>query len=137
MTDRRGFLQFLLAALGLTALGCFAYPLVRFLSPSAGAGPGSTINIDKKDVPVGRAKDLVLNDLPIIVINRPEKGYIALSRVCTHLGCLVEYQKGTEVLLCPCHGGKFDLDGNVISGPPPQPLPQLTLKVEGNSLVIG
>jgi cytochrome b6-f complex iron-sulfur subunit len=137
MTDRRGFLQFLLAALGLTALGCFAYPLVRFLSPSAGAGPGVTVTIDKKDVPVGGSKDLVLNDLPIIVLNRPEKGYIALSRVCTHLGCLVEYQKGTEVLLCPCHGGKFDLDGNVISGPPPQPLPRLTLKVEGNSLVIG
>jgi cytochrome b6-f complex iron-sulfur subunit len=137
MTDRRGFLQFLLAALGLTVLGCFAYPLVRFLSPSAGGGPGGTVTIDKKDVPVGGAKDLVLNDLPIIVINRPEKGYIALSRVCTHLGCLVEYQKGTEVLLCPCHAGKFDLDGNVISGPPPQPLPRLALKVEGNSLVIG
>jgi cytochrome b6-f complex iron-sulfur subunit len=137
MTDRRGFLQFLLAALGLTVLGCFVYPLVRFLSPSAGAGPESTITIDKKDVPLGGAKDLVLNDLPIIIINRPEKGYIALSRVCTHLGCLVDYQKGTEVLLCPCHGGKFDLDGNVISGPPPQPLPRLALKVEGNSLVIG
>jgi cytochrome b6-f complex iron-sulfur subunit len=137
MTDRRGFLQFILAALGLTALGCFAYPLVRFLSPHAGAGPGGTVTIDTKEIPVGGAKDLVLSDLPIIVINRPERGYIALSRVCTHLGCLVEYQKGTEVLLCPCHGGKFDLDGNVISGPPPQPLPRLTLKVEGNSLVIG
>jgi cytochrome b6-f complex iron-sulfur subunit len=137
MTDRRGFLQFLLAALGLTALGCFAYPLVRFLSPSAGVGPSGTVTIDKKEIPLGGAKDLVLNDLPIIIINRPQKGYIALSRVCTHLGCLVEYQKGTEVLLCPCHAGKFDLEGNVISGPPPQPLLRLTLKVEGNSLVIG
>ncbi|MEJ2069578.1 MAG: Rieske 2Fe-2S domain-containing protein [Syntrophobacterales bacterium] len=106
MTDRRGFLQFILAALGLTAVGCFAYPLVRVLSPFAGVGPGSTVTIDKKDIPMGDAKDLVLNDLPIIVINRPEKGYIALSRVCTHRGCLVEYQKGTEILLCPCHGGK-------------------------------
>ncbi len=137
MTDRRGFLQFILAALGLTALGCFAYPLVRFLSPSAGQGPGGTVTIDKKDIPVGDAKDLVLNDLPIIVINRPQTGYIALSRVCTHLGCLVDYQKEAGILLCPCHGGKFDLDGNVISGPPPLPLPRLALKVEGNSLVIG
>jgi cytochrome b6-f complex iron-sulfur subunit len=137
MTDRRGFLQLILAALGLTALGCFAYPLVRFLSPHAGAGPGGTVTIDTKEIPVGGAKDLVLNDLPIIVINRGQKGYIALSRVCTHLGCLVDYQKGAGILLCPCHGGKFDLDGNVISGPPPQPLPRLALKVEGNSLVIG
>ena len=137
MTDRRGFLQVILAALGLTALGCFTYPLVRFLSPSAGLEPGGTVTIDKNDVPVGGAKDLVLNDLPIIVINRPQKGYIALSRVCTHLGCLVEFQKGADILLCPCHAGKFDLEGNVISGPPPQPLPRLALKVEGNSLVIG
>jgi cytochrome b6-f complex iron-sulfur subunit len=137
MTNRRGFLQFLLAALGLTALGCFAYPLLRFLSPFAGAGPGGTVTIDTKEIAVGDAKDLVLNDLPIIVINRGQKGYIALSRVCTHLGCLVDYQKGADILLCPCHGGKFDLDGNVISGPPPQPLPRLALKVEGNSLVIG
>ncbi len=137
MTDRRGFLQFLLAALSLTALGCFAYPLARFLSPSAGAGPGGTVTIDKKDVPEGGAKDLVLNDLPIIVINRPQKGYIALSRVCTHLGCLVDYQESAGVLLCPCHAGKFDLECKVISGPPPQPLPRLALKVEGNSLIIG
>jgi cytochrome b6-f complex iron-sulfur subunit len=137
MTDRRGFLQFILAALGFTALGCFAYPLALFLSPSAGVGPGGTVTIDKKEVPEDGAKDLVLNDLPIIIINRPKKGYIALSRVCTHLGCLVEYQKGAEVLLCPCHAGKFDLEGNVISGPPPQPLSRLALKVEGNSLVIG
>jgi len=137
MTDRRGFLTILLGFLGLTALGCFVYPLARFLSPSAGLGPGGTITIDKKDVPAGGAKDLVLNDLPIIVINRPDKGYIALSRVCTHLGCLVEYQKAAGVLLCPCHAGKFDLEGKVISGPPPQPLPRLALKVEGNSLIIG
>jgi cytochrome b6-f complex iron-sulfur subunit len=137
MTDRRGFLQFILAVLGLTAVGCFAYPLVRFLSPSAGAGLGGTVTIDTKEIPLGGAKDLVLNDLPIVVINRPQRGFIALSRVCTHLGCLVEYQKSAEVLLCPCHAGKFDLDGNVISGPPPQPLPRLALKVEGDSLVIG
>jgi cytochrome b6-f complex iron-sulfur subunit len=137
MTDRRQFLRVILAGLSLTVLGCFAYPLVRFLSPSAGLGPGGTVSIDKNDVPVGSAKDLVLNDLPIIVINRPQKGYIALSRVCTHLGCLVEYQKSADTLLCPCHAGKFDLEGNVISGPPPQPLPRLALKVEGNSLLIG
>ena len=54
-----------------------------------------------------------------------------------HATACVLAEKGADVLLCPCHAGKFDLEGNVISGPPPQPLPRLALKVEGNSLVIG
>ncbi len=137
MTDRRGFLRILFGALSLTALAAFVYPLVRFLSPSAGGRAGGTVTIPLKDVPLGGAKDIVLNELPIVVINRPKGGYIALSRVCTHLGCLVEYQKGKDQLLCPCHAGRFDLEGNVVSGPPPAPLAKVQVKVAGDNLIIG
>ncbi len=137
MTDRRGFLKILFGALSLTALACFVYPLARFLSPSAGGKAGGTVTIPQKDIPLGGAKDLVLNELPIIVINRPQGGFIALSRVCTHLGCLVEYQPAKADLLCPCHAGRFDLEGHVLSGPPPAPLSKLPVKVVGENLVIG
>jgi cytochrome b6-f complex iron-sulfur subunit len=137
MTNRRTFLQVILAGLGLSVLSAFVYPLLRYLSPSGGSGGGGTLALNKNEVPVGGTKDIVLNDLPIVVINRPQKGYVALSRVCTHLGCLVEYQKETNQLLCPCHAGRFDLDGNVLSGPPPQPLIKVALKVDGDSLIIG
>ena len=137
MTNRRTFLQVILAGLGLSVLAAFVYPLLRYLSPSGSSGRGGTLTINKNEVPVGGAKDIVLNDLPIIVINRPQKGYVALSRVCTHLGCLVEYQRETNQLLCPCHAGRFDLDGNVLSGPPPQPLSKVALKVDGDSLIVG
>jgi len=49
---------------------------VLFLLPSIGVGPGGTVTIDKKEVPVGNAKDLVFKELPIIVINLPQKVYI-------------------------------------------------------------
>ncbi|MGW8273276.1 MAG: QcrA and Rieske domain-containing protein [Thermodesulfovibrionales bacterium] len=72
-----------------------------------------------------------------IVINRTDKGLIAFSKVCTHLGCLVAYDEDSKALICPCHAGTFDLEGNVISGPPPKPLTKLPLKVEGDNIIIG
>ena len=46
----------------------------------------------------------------------------ALSLVCTHLGCLVEWSPERRQLICPCHRASFDLGGNVLEGPPPRPL---------------
>jgi cytochrome b6-f complex iron-sulfur subunit len=50
----------------------------------------------------------------------------AISRICTHLGCIV---KPTETGFdCPCHGSKFAKDGSVIKGPAPKALPWLEVK---------
>jgi cytochrome b6-f complex iron-sulfur subunit len=137
MTNRRLFLQKALALLGLTTLGAFLYPLYNFFSPPAKEAGAGRLVLSKKEIPAGEGKDVVFNDTPVVVINRPDKGYVALSRVCTHLGCLVEYQKDKKRLLCPCHAGTFDLAGNVVSGPPPKSLQQYPLKVEGDNIVIG
>ena len=52
-------------------------------------------------------------------------GVAALSLVCTHLGCIVdETETGFS---CPCHGSKFDKEGNVLGGPAPRPLPWLAV----------
>ncbi len=137
MINRREFLQKALAVLGLTTLASFVYPLYKYFSPQTEEGGTKQLVLSKKDIPAGEAKDIVFNNTPGVLINRPDKGFIALSRVCTHLGCLVDYQKDKKRLLCPCHAGTFDLSGNVISGPPPKPLPQFPLKVEGDSIIIG
>jgi cytochrome b6-f complex iron-sulfur subunit len=137
MTNRREFLQKALAFLGLTTLVSFLYPLYKFFSPPAGEAGAKQLVLSKKEIPAGDAKDVVFNNTPCVVINRPDKGYIALSRVCTHLGCLVDYQKDKKLLLCPCHAGTYDLSGNVTSGPPPKPLQQLPVKVVGDTIVIG
>ncbi len=134
---RRKVLGILLAVLGSTAAGSLAYPLVRFFAPPARDSKARTISIKKSEIRLGEAKEIVLDNKPVVVINRYEKGFVAFSKVCTHLGCLVEYDKGPRKLVCPCHAGTFDLDGNVLSGPPPRPLSSVPLRVEGDLIIIG
>jgi cytochrome b6-f complex iron-sulfur subunit len=51
--------------------------------------------------------------------------FVAYSLICTHEGCAASVQGGTEID-CPCHGSRFDANGNVINGPATRPLPQIT-----------
>ena len=135
--NRRRFLKSLLALLGTTLFAAFIYPLVRFLAPPGGEAEGKKVVIKRSEIPAGSAKDIVVNNIPSIIINTPEKGFIVLSKICTHLGCLVEYDKNKSRLLCPCHAGVYSLDGNVVSGPPPKPLRKFPVKVEGEEILIG
>jgi cytochrome b6-f complex iron-sulfur subunit len=137
MTNRREFLKKVLALLGLTTLASFLYPLFRYFSPPAEEAGAKRLVLSRKEIAVGESKDIIVNNTPGVLINRPDQGYVALSRVCTHLGCLVDYQKDKKRLLCPCHAGTYDLSGNVISGPPPKPLQQFPIKIEGDSIIIG
>jgi cytochrome b6-f complex iron-sulfur subunit len=134
---RRGFLRLLATILGLSALGSFLYPLFRFLSPLEALGIAKKVTLPQKELPVGAFKDLLIGGTPSIVIHSRLHGYIALSRVCTHLGCLVNFDKDKQIFICPCHGGEYDLEGNVIKGPPPKPLPRFAVKVEDSNLLIG
>ena len=53
-------------------------------------------------------------------------------QVCTHLGCIPLYKPSEKEFLCPCHGGKFTIDGiNVEGTPPPRPFDIPPFKVEG------
>jgi cytochrome b6-f complex iron-sulfur subunit len=134
---RRSFLKLLTSLLGLSALGAFAYPLFRFLLPVETGARMRTIELAKSELPLGATKDVMVGVTPAIIINSRDRGFLAFSRVCTHLGCLVRFDPERQVFICPCHGSTFDLDGNVISGPPPKPLPKISVRVEGNNLVIG
>lgn len=56
-------------------------------------------------------------------------GFRALSSVCTHLGCITRYRPGERIIACPCHGSRFSLDGEVLAGPAPRPLPSFHLEI--------
>ena len=135
--QRRSFLKLLTSILGLSALGAFTYPLFRFLLPVESSARGRTIEIPKTGIPLGSTKDLMIGTTPAFIINTKDKGFLAFSRVCTHLGCLVKYDQERQVFICPCHADTFDLEGNVISGPPPKPLPRFSVRVADQNLVIG
>ncbi len=64
-------------------------------------------------------------------------GVTALSSTCSHLGCLVNYRKDKREFICPCHGGRYDLNGGNISGPPPAPLGHFPVKIEKGMVMIG
>ncbi len=57
-------------------------------------------------------------------------GIYAVSAVCTHLGCITRYLSDEGVIACPCHGSRFDIEGNVVHGPAPRPLPWLDVKAD-------
>jgi thiosulfate dehydrogenase [quinone] large subunit len=56
----------------------------------------------------------------------------AYSRVCTHAGCLVDFDQGSGVLFCPCHGAEFDPKhgARVIGGPAPSPLASIAVAID-------
>lgn len=134
---RRNFLKWLLAIFSTVTVSSFVYPLLRFLAPPGSEAKAQELILRKVDVPVGGAKSIVFNSTPAIIFNNKDKGYIALSKVCTHLGCIVEYNSEKNSLVCPCHAGIYDLEGNVRSGPPPKSLTRIPVRVEGENIVIG
>jgi cytochrome b6-f complex iron-sulfur subunit len=135
--NRRGFLKLLTSVFGLSALGAFAYPFFRFLLPVESLARARSVTLPKSEVPVNATKDLMIGPTPVIIINTRDKGFLAFSKVCTHLGCLVKYDKEQQLFICPCHAGIFDLEGNVVSGPPPRPLQKFAVRVDGDNIVIG
>src|SRR3989338_544199 len=103
-----------LAAWGLTAIGLAKFPLPALLPDLS-----NVFKIGRlEDIPVGTEK--IFEDKKVLV-RRDEKGISAVSLVCTHLGCIVA-KKDTGEFSCPCHGSKFDSQGNVIGGPAPKGL---------------
>jgi cytochrome b6-f complex iron-sulfur subunit len=135
---RRRFLKIVLAFLGSITVFSFVFAILKFLTAlPTRAADAKKLAIRKSEIPSGEAKNIIYQNSPAVIINRPDKGFIALSRTCTHLGCLVEFNKSRQILICPCHAGTYDLDGGVVSGPPPKPLTAIPLKIEGDTIIIG
>jgi len=57
-----------------------------------------------------------------VVIINSGGSFIALAETCTHQGCNVYYSKSNNLLMCPCHGANFNMNGDVTAGPAPSPL---------------
>jgi cytochrome b6-f complex iron-sulfur subunit len=68
---------------------------------------------------------------------RTRESLRAFSLVCTHLGCIVEWQADKKEFYCPCHDGRFDEFGDVLAGPPPIPLEQIPVHIEGETVTVG
>ena len=76
-----------------------------------------------------------VNEGDLIIINTGD-GFIALSSICTHQGCTVSYNSGSNNLPCPCHGSVYSTSGSVLQGPADAPLKKYELAQEGDILTI-
>jgi cytochrome b6-f complex iron-sulfur subunit len=136
---RRGLFKYALLGFSVlaTAVGTL-YPIISYLWPpkqKGSSGTGRVAVATRADLPPGKGQVFSVNNKPVIVINTPD-GYAALSATCTHLGCIVTWNEPKQVITCPCHEAFFNTNGAVISGPPPSPLPQLRVRVEGDQIYV-
>ncbi len=121
--SRRDFLGFATAgAVILSALTALAGAL-RLTRPNVYYEESKKFKIGKpENFPVGLVKNL--EDKKVYIFSDTE-GLHAISKTCTHLGCIVAI---TETgFQCPCHGSKYNRQGKVIGGPAPRPLPWLEI----------
>ncbi|WP_460181690.1 QcrA and Rieske domain-containing protein [Thermodesulfovibrio sp. TK110] len=87
--------------------------------------------VKKVDVAIEEEKSM-----KIFLINQ-KNSIIALSPVCTHLGCFVNFDRTLNEFICPCHGGRYDIEGRVIGGPPKEALHRLPVKMKNGRIFIG
>jgi len=82
---------------------------------------------DVSAIPPGQAR-VLRNGTDRTGVYRDEDGELhAVSTRCTHLGCLVRFNGAERSWDCPCHGSRFDVDGNVLEGPAVAPLQRRTV----------
>lgn len=81
-------------------------------------------------IPVGAARLVQHGVEPIWVVRLDEETFVGLAAVCTHLRCILGWDEQEQSLICPCHDGAFDLNGNVLKGPPPQALKRYRVRTQ-------
>jgi Rieske Fe-S protein len=101
----------------------------------AKAGGGAIAS--ESEVTPGSALAFKDSGNPAVLVHLKNGDFVAYSAVCTHQGCTVKYKGGK--LACPCHGSVFDPanGAEVVAGPAPSPLPEISVKVEGGEVVRG
>ena len=140
LVSRRRFIRYLLGFSVVSTLAMVVTPVLGFLVPPPTEGTGAGGRVDAgttTDIPVGQGKVVAMGSAPVMVVNT-EQGVKAYSAVCTHLGCIVAYDAAARQIACPCHDGRFNpANGQVMSGPPPSPLPTVPVTVEGDHIYLG
>ena len=138
---RRGFITWLLGFSVVSTIAGVAVPIVGYLWPPARKGvgyQGPTIVGAVADFPAGTGKVVPVDNQPVIIVNTSAGGVKAFSAICTHLGCVVDWDKKRGVIHSPCHDGLFNpVTGAVVGGPPPRPIPPYELAIKDGKIYIG
>lgn len=135
---------FLIAAgaAGLAYVAALAYPVYRYLaSPEEMETNAAAVN----EVPLKDAQKLApgsvlmfkFGSAPALLIHHEDGRWIAMTAVCTHLGCTVQYEPEADRIHCACHGGVYNAyTGANVSGPPPKPLKLFKVAVNDTGVLV-
>ncbi len=135
MISRRRFIGFAWIAAGVIVLGELVAGTLAFLWPRRKEGATEKIFVAGKisDFKVGEVVPFRRERAFIVKL---DGGFLAMSSVCTHLHCIVNWNNTLKTFECPCHGGKFNEEGVVTGGPPPRPLDLYKIEVVAGKLVV-
>ncbi len=140
--SRRAFIQAAIAVAGVGYATALGYTVYEYLAAPA---KRATAELAVKEVelpgaeklPSGSAMIFKFAGRPAILIHHQDKKWVALSAVCTHLGCTVQFEGDRNRIYCACHGGVYDAHtGANVSGPPPRPLKQFKVAVQPGKVVV-
>ena len=135
--SRRKFLETIIKGGFLATIAGFIFPALSYLWPVTQKGPA----VGRKEVgaldeiPLWGAKKVIIGGSAILLVRTPD-GVNASSAICTHLGCIVDWDDKKRQIVCPCHAGIFDYKGKVISGPPPKALPSYAVNIINDKIFV-
>ncbi len=135
--SRRKFLTGCVGCLVTAGALAALYPVYEYLAPRKAATSSEKTTIPDSSILPGEAKFFDFRGETAVIVRKKSGELIALSAVCTHLGCIVQWERDKQDFLCPCHAGRYTSDGVVISGPPPRPLAKLPFTVAGGVITVG
>ena len=140
--SRRAMLQ----GLGVAAVGALIYAGCQqqgsSLSTANSTTCGTSHCIDLGDAAnqalttTGGAVLVDIANDTVMVIRNSDTQVIALSAICTHAGCSMDYNASQHMLDCPCHGSQFSTDGAVVQGPARRALKVYTATLANNVITI-
>jgi Rieske Fe-S protein len=135
---RRRLVEVLLGGGALASVVSFLYPVLKYLVPPVvpDLGQDEVVAAKVGDLKPNGSKVFRFGSRPALLLLTAEGEYHAVSAVCTHLGCTVQYRSDMHEIWCACHNGTYGLDGRNISGPPPRPLQSFQVNVRGNEIVV-
>jgi len=124
--NRRTILNWFLGTSIGALLVSVIYPVMRYMTPPK-ITEAATNQIEAGEVNdpqlLERGYKIVrFGAEPVILVKAADNDFRAFSATCTHLDCIVGFQKEQTRIYCNCHGGCYDLQGRNVSGPPPRPL---------------
>jgi Rieske Fe-S protein len=79
-----------------------------------------------RDVALGQGRILQLDGERVAAYRREDGALILRSAVCTHMGCVVDWNEAERTWDCPCHGSRFRPTGEILAGPAESPLADIS-----------